>query len=186
MASQGLKDAQGVVSAEQDANALDAPAIAGAEPSASKQAPQSAGGSDAADAAQPCQGPASNTPAALGDPGDALSAIAQATLARFTIHLHSGDLAKQLTARRKHGGAFCAATVGNRHVHHLKAESKLAAALRPGAPVAVEGATNLVQLKAEQAAAVEGKVREWAREGGFVECGRIALPKGHLGFKRAA
>ena len=71
-------------------------------------------------------------------------------------------------------------------MHHLKADSNLAAVLVAGAPVAVEGAANLVQLKAEQVAAFEGKAREWAREGGFAESSGLALPRGHLAFERVA
>jgi hypothetical protein len=57
--------------------------------------------------------------------------------------------------------------VGHRHAHLLGAEGKLAAALRPGAPVVAEGGRYMVQLKQEQAAAFADKVAELAAGGGL-------------------
>jgi hypothetical protein len=111
------------------------------------------------------------------------SALALRTLARFKIVLHSGDLTKRLTSRKKFKNAFGAVTVGNRHVHHLKKDSCLAAVMRPGALVAVESARNLVQMKAEHVTKFETAVGEWAVDGGFREFERVPLPKGHLCFE---
>jgi hypothetical protein len=112
-----------------------------------------------------------------------LSQLALDTLARFKVVLHTGDLKKQLTGRKKFANAFGAVTIGNRHVHHLKSASHLAAVVKPGALVAVESARNLVQLKAEHVAKFEQTVREWATDGGFCPSGKVSLPKGHLCFE---
>jgi hypothetical protein len=94
-------------------------------------------------------------------------AAAVQSLGSVKIVLLTGDLRRVLTGKAAFAGRFAAATVGHRHVHLLGAEAGLADVLRPGAPVFVETAANMVQLNNEQVAAFECKLLELAAAAGF-------------------
>lgn len=111
------------------------------------------------------------------------SEAAVRNLGRFKLHFLSGDFGKQVSGKRKLLGKCCVATVGNRHVHHLKAESRLARVLQPGTIVAAESATHLVQLKPEHVAKFEDGAEVWAQDGGFVAATDVECTAGHMLFK---
>lgn len=96
-----------------------------------------------------------------------MAAAVQSLLGSVKIVLLTGDLRRVLTGKAGFAGRFSAATVGHRHVHLLGPEVGLADVLRPGAPVFVETAANMVQLNNEQVAAFEGRLLELAAAAGF-------------------
>jgi hypothetical protein len=83
------------------------------------------------------------------------------------IHLLTGDLQQAVTGKAAFAQRFAAATVGHRHVHLLGPAGTLSAVLRPGAPLLVETAANMVQLSKEQVAAFDNKLLELAGAAGF-------------------
>ena len=117
---------------------------------------------------EPTSGAAQVQQDTLWEEERALNEAAMQRVQAFTIHLVTGCFLKQLSSRRKFAGSFCAASVGNRHVHFLQPEWGLAGLMQDGSLVAAEGAKYLVNLKQQQAETVKDKIVEWGSAGGFV------------------
>jgi hypothetical protein len=77
--------------------------------------------------------------------------------------------------------------MGHRHIHLLGPEHKLAAVLRPGAPVVAESGLHMVQLNKEQSSAFADKMDELAKGSGLSKAERPAgVAEAHVVYVKAS